>query len=111
MSKRHRIKAELERIAKLPLNYNHRLFSNRLNIRANLRGARTNDNFTPGAVLGSATNFDPTQPIRTASGSLRSSFVRWLSRQWARKPPPKASPAPNVSTTVIFGASTWVSPL
>lgn len=24
MSKRHRIKAELERIAKLPLNYNHR---------------------------------------------------------------------------------------
>ncbi|HEX6746932.1 MAG TPA: SusC/RagA family TonB-linked outer membrane protein [Longimicrobium sp.] len=56
--------------ASAALNYNHRLFDNRLNIRANLRGARTNDDFTPGAVLGSATNFDPTQSIRTGSGSF-----------------------------------------
>jgi len=51
------------------INYNHRLFNNRLNIRASVRGARTADDFTPGAVLGSASNFDPTQPIRTASGA------------------------------------------
>jgi iron complex outermembrane receptor protein len=50
------------------LNYNHRLFEDRLNIRASLRGARTEDRFTPGSVLGSATNFDPTQPIQTDAG-------------------------------------------
>lgn len=47
---------------------NHRLFDNHLTLRANARGARTEDRFTPGAVVGSATIFDPTQPIRTAGG-------------------------------------------
>jgi TonB-dependent starch-binding outer membrane protein SusC len=42
----------------------HRLLEERLNIRANLRGARTEDQFTPGGGLGAATIFDPTQPIR-----------------------------------------------
>ena len=51
------------------INYNHRLFADRLSLRASLRGARTDDQFTPGPVLGSATVFDPTQPIRTASGA------------------------------------------
>lgn len=50
------------------LNYNHRLFGNRLNLRVNLRGARTSDLFTPGGVLGSATAFDPTQPVQTPAG-------------------------------------------
>ncbi|HYJ78369.1 MAG TPA: SusC/RagA family TonB-linked outer membrane protein [Longimicrobiaceae bacterium] len=50
------------------LNYNHRLFADRLNLRASLRGARTDDLFTPGGVLGAASNFDPTQPIRTDAG-------------------------------------------
>ena len=57
------------------LNYNHRLFDNRLNIRANVRGARTEDNFRPGDVIGAANNYDPTQSIRTASGGFfESSF-------------------------------------
>ncbi len=51
-------------------NYNQQLFSNRLSLRASVRGARTDDEFLPGAVLGSATVFDPTQPIRTPSGSF-----------------------------------------
>jgi TonB-dependent starch-binding outer membrane protein SusC len=42
----------------------HRLLNDRLNIRANLRGARTEDQFTPGGGIGTATIFDPTQPIR-----------------------------------------------
>lgn len=50
------------------LTYNHRLFEDRLNVRANLRGARTDDQFTPGGVLGSATIFDPTQPILVGTG-------------------------------------------
>lgn len=55
--------------ASAALTYNHRLFDDRLNLRASLRGARTDDDYTPGSVLGSASNFDPTQPIRTASGA------------------------------------------
>jgi iron complex outermembrane receptor protein len=51
------------------INYNHRLFQDRLSLRASLRGARTQDQFTPGAVLGAATTFDPTQPITTPDGS------------------------------------------
>lgn len=54
------------------LNYNQRLFNDRLNVEAHARGARTEDQFTPGGVLGSATAFAPTQPIRTASG-----FFEW----------------------------------
>jgi TonB-dependent starch-binding outer membrane protein SusC len=51
------------------LNYSHRLFENRLNVRASIRGARTDDLFTPGGVIGAATAFDPTQPIYRADGS------------------------------------------
>jgi TonB-dependent starch-binding outer membrane protein SusC len=46
----------------------HRLLEDRLNIRANIRGARTQDKFTPGGGIGAATIFDPTQPIRTEAG-------------------------------------------
>lgn len=48
--------------------YNQRLFSERLVFRASARGARTDDWFTPGGVLGAATVFDPTQPVRTENG-------------------------------------------
>jgi TonB-linked SusC/RagA family outer membrane protein len=51
------------------LSYNHSLFNDRLGIRANLRGSRTEDVFTPGSVLGTALAFDPTQPIYTEDGS------------------------------------------
>jgi iron complex outermembrane receptor protein len=50
------------------LNFNQRLFDDRLSVRANLRGARNEDIFTPGAVLGAATAFDPTQPTRNGAG-------------------------------------------
>jgi TonB-dependent starch-binding outer membrane protein SusC len=50
------------------LNYSHYFLDQRLNLRANLRGARTHDDFTPGGGLGTATVYDPTQPIRTESG-------------------------------------------
>jgi TonB-dependent starch-binding outer membrane protein SusC len=46
----------------------HQLLDDRLNIRANLRGARTDDQFTPGGGLAAATIFDPTQPILTTDG-------------------------------------------
>lgn len=53
----------------LSLGYNNQLFSERLSLRANLRAARLNDRYTPGGVIGSATVFDPTQPIRRADGT------------------------------------------
>lgn len=55
--------SETERIS-AALNYNHVLFNDRLSLRANLRGARTDDQFTPGGVLGDAVRLAPTQPIQ-----------------------------------------------
>lgn len=51
-------------------NFNQRLFGDRLSVRTSVRGARTDDRYPPGGVLGSATIFDPTQPIRTAAGAF-----------------------------------------
>jgi TonB-linked SusC/RagA family outer membrane protein len=59
--------SEMERIS-AALSYNHQLFNDRLGIRASLRGARTEDRFTPGGVLGTASAFDPTQPIFSDDG-------------------------------------------
>ncbi|HEU0053669.1 MAG TPA: SusC/RagA family TonB-linked outer membrane protein [Longimicrobium sp.] len=50
------------------LNYADRFFGDRLNVRAHVRGARTDDSFTPGGVLGAANAFAPTQPVRAPSG-------------------------------------------
>lgn len=60
--------------ASVGLNYSHSLFNNRLNISSSLRGARTEDQYTPGGGLGAATIWDPTQPIYTDSGYFESSF-------------------------------------
>ncbi len=54
------------------LSYNHVLFSDRLSVRANVRGARTDDRFTPGGVLSDAARFAPTQPVRGEA-----SFFEW----------------------------------
>ena len=54
--------------ASLGFNYADRLFD-RLNVRANLKGSRTKDLFTPGGVLGNAIAFPSTQPILTDSGT------------------------------------------
>lgn len=50
------------------LNYGHRLFDDNLEVQASLRGARTEDDFTPLPVLGAASAFAPTQPIRSGAG-------------------------------------------
>ncbi len=45
------------------LNYQQRFFSDRLNVRTSVRGARALDRFTPGDVLGNAAAMAPTQPV------------------------------------------------
>ena len=52
------------------LNYNHRLFADRLSLRGTIRAARTTDDYAPGGLIGAATVFDPTVPVRTASGAF-----------------------------------------
>src|SRR6266516_3131419 len=51
-----------ERVS-LGLNYQQRFFSDRLNVRTSVRGARALDKFTPGDVLGNAAAMAPTQPV------------------------------------------------
>jgi TonB-dependent starch-binding outer membrane protein SusC len=57
----------LER-ASIGINYNHRLLEDRLSVRTALRGARTDDFFTPGGGIGAASIYNPTQPVRTTGG-------------------------------------------
>ena len=47
----------------LTANYQQLLFKDRLNLRANLKGAQTSDQFTPGGVLSNSAQFGPTQPV------------------------------------------------
>lgn len=47
----------------LSLNYQQMLFDDRLELRANVKGSRTEDLFTPGGVLSNAAQMGPTQPI------------------------------------------------
>ncbi len=45
------------------LNYQQRLFSDRLSLHTSVRGSRTLDQFTPSDVLGNAASMAPTQPV------------------------------------------------
>ncbi|MEO7239590.1 MAG: SusC/RagA family TonB-linked outer membrane protein [Gemmatimonadales bacterium] len=47
----------------LGMNYTQRLAQDRLNLQFNLRGSHSDDQFTPGGVLGNAAQYGPTQPI------------------------------------------------
>ena len=51
-----------ERIA-LGVNYEQRLYNDRLDLRANVKGTRTKDQFTPIGVLYNAAQMGPTQPV------------------------------------------------
>jgi len=46
----------------LGINLDHRLFDDRLDVRASVRGSRADDEFTPGGVLSNAAQMGPTQP-------------------------------------------------
>ncbi len=57
------------------LNYNQLLFSDRLNLRTNLRGSRQADQFTPGGVISNAAQMGPTQPVKDSTS--RTGFSNW----------------------------------
>jgi iron complex outermembrane receptor protein len=55
-----------ERIS-LGFNLQQRLFEDRLDVRAFIKGSRADDRFTPGGVLSNAAQFGPTQPVFDAT--------------------------------------------
>jgi len=65
-----------ERIT-LGLNYNQRLFNDRVTVRTNLRGSRAADRFTPGDVLGNAAAMAPTQPTLDPAGWTGNGYWDW----------------------------------
>jgi len=65
--------SEMDRLS-AALNYNNRLFDDRLSLRGAIRAARTRDQYTPGGVVGAATVFDPTVPTTTANGFFEQPF-------------------------------------
>lgn len=52
------------------LNYNDRLLNQTLDVSASIKGSRNDDHYTPGAVIGGATSFAPTQPVFDANGNF-----------------------------------------
>jgi TonB-linked SusC/RagA family outer membrane protein len=60
----------------LGLNYNQLLFSDRLNLKLNLRGSRTEDHFAPNGLLSNAIQMAPTQPITDPTSVT--GFYEWV---------------------------------
>lgn len=56
----------MQRLA-LGVNYDQRLYGDRLELKTNLQGTRTYDLFQPGGVLSAATQMGPTQPVFDAT--------------------------------------------
>jgi TonB-linked SusC/RagA family outer membrane protein len=55
--------------------YTQKLFDDHLNVRANLRGSRSIDLFTPGGVLSNAAQMGPTQPAYDATSAT--TYYNW----------------------------------
>ena len=67
--------SETER-ATVGLGFRQSFFEDQLRMTANVRGARMNDDFSPGGVVGGATIFQPTQPILDPS-SPNGGYFEW----------------------------------
>jgi iron complex outermembrane receptor protein len=67
--------SETERVS-LNFAYNQLLFNDRLSLQASILGARNEDLFTPGLVIGAATRMAPTQPIEDAA-SPYGGYFEW----------------------------------
>ncbi len=75
--------SETERV-NFSLNYNHRLFDDKLLVNTNLRGARTRDIFDPG--IGAAWDFDPTQPVLDPDNEAFAGFFEYGNSLAPRNP-------------------------
>ena len=69
----------------LNVGYNQLLFNDRLRLTASVLGARMEDTYTPGGVLGNSTNFAPTQPIYDPD-SFYGGYFEWSDPLAANNP-------------------------
>ncbi len=76
--------ANTQRVS-LNVGYNQLLFNDRLRLTASVLGARSEDVFTPGGVLGNSTNFAPTQPIYDPD-SFYGGYFEWSDPLAANNP-------------------------
>lgn len=77
--------SETER-ATLSLDYGQGFYNDLVRLNANVKGSRTNDDFTPGGVVGGATAFAPTQPIYDPSSPF-GGYFEWSDYQQALNNP------------------------
>ena len=80
------------------LKYNHHLFDDALDLKANIKGARTQDDYAPEPVVGNATLFAPTQPIRDP-GSEFGGFFEWENSLGVNNPVAEYSLVEDAGTT------------
>src|SRR5256886_1756990 len=59
----------------LGVGYDQQLYDGRLDLRANLKGSRTLDQFTPGGVLYNAAQMGPTQPVYDSTSAT--GYANW----------------------------------
>lgn len=85
--------------ATLGLGYGQSFFDDQLRLTANFRGARTFDDFTPGGVIGSATIFQPTQPIYDETSEFGGYF------EWEGNPLAVNNPVAELELTVDEGTT------
>lgn len=85
--------SDLKRVS-AGLNYSDLLFRDQLAIRTVIMGTRTDDAFAPGGVIGAATSFAPTQPVRNEDGS----FFQWTEPLGANNPVEELSVASERAT-------------
>ncbi len=64
--------------ATVGLGFRQLFFDEKLQLSANVRGARINDDFTPGGVVGGATAFAPTQPIMDPDNTANGGYFEWV---------------------------------
>jgi len=89
----------------MALNYDQRLFGNHLDIKANVKGTRTNDQFTPGDVLGNALSMAPTQPVYDATNTQGYNTGYW---DWATAGASASNPIASLNLAKDHG-TTWRS--
>ena len=76
--------ADTERIS-LNLNFTQQLFDDKFTVSASVKGANTNNNYDAGAV-GSALDFDPTQPVFDAGNTAYAGFFEYNNSLAPRNP-------------------------
>ncbi len=89
----------------LGVSYDRRLMSDRLDLKLNLKGARTADRFTPNGALGEAATMAPTQPVYDPNNTQGFATGYW---DWSTAGPSASNPVAALNLATDH-ATTWRS--